>query len=403
MLSDMNNLKMNHLRVQTILIIIICIIGAGLIWSGCNYYLENTNLQSDLVLAADNNAVSESTIGYQRADGPIVLNFPDDYGPHPDYQTEWWYYTGNLETPEGRHFGYQLTFFRRALLPPEQRLTRSSNWSVEQVYMAHFALTDTASNQHHAFERLARGSAGIAGAQAEPYKVWLQDWRIEETGPDTYKLVASKDEITLSLVLNDLKGPVLHGVDGYSQKGPDPGNASYYYSQTRLDTEGILSINDKTYSVAGLSWKDHEYSTSALSEGQVGWDWFSIQLSDFSELMVFQLRREDGSIDHFSSGTLINADGSLMHLGYLDFEIEVQDRWKSTQTGATYPIRWLLSVPKAGIQLELTPHIQDQEMKVSYTYWEGAVYVNGQKDNQPVTGNGYVELSGYAGSLSGEF
>ena len=400
---DMNKQYINLSRVQIIIIIIICIIGAGLVWTGFISYKEETNLQSDLVLSAENKMVSESTVGFQRAAGPVALNFPDDYGPHPDFQTEWWYYTGNLETPEGRHFGYQLTFFRRALRPPEQRVTRSSNWSVEQVYMAHFALTDTASNQHHAFERLARGSGGIAGAQGEPYQVWLQDWRIEEASQGMYSLAASTKDITLALTLNELKEPILHGVNGYSQKGPDLGNASHYYSQTRLDTEGILTMNGQTYPVAGLSWKDHEYSTSALSEGQVGWDWFSIQLSDFSELMVFQLRRDDGSIDPFSSGTLIEADGSLTHLGNFDFEIEVQDRWKSTQSGATYPARWLLRIPEAEIQLEITPHIQDQEMNVSYTYWEGAVYVNGQKDNQPVTGNGYVELSGYAGSLSGEF
>ncbi len=386
------------------MIILLCIFAAGLIWTGFISSNKDTNLRSNLILTTDNNiSIQDSTAGFQRATGPVDLKFPDEYGPHPDYQTEWWYYTGNLETPEGRHFGYQLTFFRRALLPAEQRSARSSTWAAEQVYMAHFALTDTASNKHHAYERLSRGAAGIAGAQAEPYKVWLKDWRVEQTGPSTYLLVAGQEDITISLAIKDLKGPVLHGVKGYSQKGPELGNASYYYSQTRLDTEGTITINGSSYPVRGLSWNDHEYSTSALSEGQVGWDWFSIQLSDYSEIMVFQLRREDGTIDQYSSGTLIEPDGSLIYLDRFEFEIEELDSWISAQTGATYPSGWILRIPEREIEIELTPRIQDQEMNLTFAYWEGAVSVNGHIGHTPITGNGYVELSGYAGSMAGEF
>jgi predicted secreted hydrolase len=365
--------------------------------------MEETIPQSNLVLAAEQTDAGAVAEGYMRATGPVALEFPQDFGPHPDFLTEWWYYTGNLATAEKRHFGYQLTFFRRALLPPADRQARPSDWAVDQVYMAHFALTDTAGNQHHAFEKLARGAAGVAGAQAQPYQVWLKDWRVVENGPEQYLLTASQDGLAIELTMKDIKGPILNGDNGYSQKGPDPGNASYYYSLTRLQTQGSITIDGAVFQVNGFSWKDHEYSTSALSGGQIGWDWFSIQLDDFSELMVYQIRRDDGTIDPYSSGTLINAEGITQHLDWDEFEIEVLDTWKSPHTGANYPARWLLSVPETEIELEIMPHLVDQEMNLSYAYWEGAVSVSGQKDGQPVLGNGYVELSGYAGSLSGEF
>ena len=362
-------------------------------------------------------AAPADAAGFARAQPGQPLVFPRDQGPHDDYQTEWWYYTGNLQSDTGEHFGYQLTFFRRALTPPDQRAPRASDWAADQVYMAHFALTDVAGNRHQSFEKLSRGAGGVAGAQADPFRVWLEDWSVSAEGAAAtagaatagpyrqppVNLKAAAGDIRLDLRLEDAKGPILQGDRGYSQKGSDAGNASYYYSLTRMPTTGSVIIGGKTYNLTGLSWMDHEYSTSALGSEQVGWDWFSIQLDNQTELMVFQLRRADGSVDPFSSGTLIATDGSTKRLGPGDFKLETKGRWRSPRTGGDYPSGWRVTVPSAGIDLEVTPYIPDQEMQVSYVYWEGAVRVAGAARGQPVTGNGYVELTGYAGSIQGQF
>ena len=348
-------------------------------------------------------AIGDEATGFARAEGPRLLQFPADHGPHPDYQTEWWYYTGNLENSDGRHFGYQLTFFRRALVPPAQRQDRSSNWATDQVYMAHFALTDVAGRRHQAFERFARGAAGLAGAQAGPYRAWLEDWSVEEVEPNVVHLHAVQEDLALDLLLMDGKGPVLQGDGGYSQKGPEPSNASYYYSQTRLETWGTVQVGDTLYQVDGLSWMDHEFSTSALGPDQVGWDWFALQLDDGSELMVFQIRKADGGVDPFSSGTLVAPDGSTRHLSHKDFEIGVGATWRSPRSGATYPARWTVEVPAADVTLEIEPYLADQELNVSYTYWEGAVRISGEKAGSAIRGSGYVEMTGYASSMQGQF
>jgi predicted secreted hydrolase len=345
--------------------------------------------------------------GFARADGPRPLVFPQDHGPHDDFRTEWWYYTGNLTAETGERFGYQLTFFRRALLSPEARINRPSDWAADQVYMAHFALTDVSGGAHRSFEKLERGAAGLAGAQTIPYRVWLDDWSVEEiaggSNGSPARLRASAEDIVLDLTLRDLKGPVLQGDGGYSRRGPEPGNASYYYSLPRIGTTGTVTVGGKTFDVDGLSWMDHEFSTSALGADQAGWDWFSLQLDDNSELMVFQLRRADGSPDGFSSGTLIASDGATQALGPGDFTLEPTGRWRSPRTGATYPAGWVLTVPAADLRLAVTPFLADQEMNVSYAYWEGAVEVGGTKSGKPVSGSGYVELTGYAGSMAGQF
>jgi len=269
--------------------------------------------------------------------------------------------------------------------------------------MAHFALTDVSDGSFRAFERFSRGGADLAGAQSNPFTVWLYDWQVRGTEDGVYQLKASRDGIELELRLTDLKGPVLQGDLGYSQKGPLPGDASHYYSLTRLNSVGSLRISENFYQVSGASWMDHEFSTSALSDGQIGWDWFSIQLDDQSELMLFQIRREDGSIDPFSSGTWISADGSTSKLDLEDFQISVQDTWRSPHTGATYPAKWKISVPSKNLSLELVPLLQDQELQVSYNYWEGAVNVQGSINGEPISGKGYIELTGYAGSMAGQF
>ena len=345
----------------------------------------------------------ENLDGFSRAAPGKTLNFPQDYGPHEDYLTEWWYYTGSLQDPDGGRFGYQLTFFRRGLISPAQVIERDSTWAADQIYLAHFALTDIENERFQAFERFSRGSAGLAGAQVEPYRVWLYDWEVLETAPGVYQLYAREDRIILNLVLVDAKGPVLQGEGGYSRKGDDPGNASYYISQTRLETEGSLVLEDREIPLAGLSWMDHEFSTSALTEEQVGWDWFSIQLDNEVELMLFEIRRQDGSIDPFSSGTLIYPDGTTRQLSRDDFEITGTGAWESPHSGAVYPAGWEVAIPEEGIRLLIAPLQADQELNLTYTYWEGAVSVNGTFNEKTLSGSGYVELTGYAASMENEF
>jgi len=390
---------MSNLKIQKV--------GRGIILTGIILLLlvlpiilarrETPKVRSQLVTAA-----SEST-GFARAEGPRPLVFPADHGPHDDFQTEWWYYTGNVQTPDGRHFGYQLTFFRRALVPPAERQARLSDWATDQVYMAHFALTDVAGKRFQSFERFERGAAGLAGAQASPFDVWLDDWSVEQVEPNVYRLRASQGDLALDLQLQDRKGPVLQGDQGYSQKGPDPGNASYYYSLTRLETSSTMRVGDASYQVNGFSWMDHEWSTSYLTSNQVGWDWFALQLGDGSELMMFQIRKADGSVDPFASGTLIAPDGTTRRLSRDDFQITVGATWRSPRSGATYPAAWTIKVPSAGLTLDITPYLADQELNVSFTYWEGAVQISGAHAGRAVSGSGYIEMTGYAGSMAGQF
>ncbi|HVN56254.1 MAG TPA: lipocalin-like domain-containing protein [Anaerolineaceae bacterium] len=341
---------------------------------------------------------------FARVLGPAPLEFPRDFGPHPAYQTEWWYYTGNLDSKDGRHFGFQLTFFRRGLAGPARLFERSSPWAAGQIYLAHFALTDVGANRFQSFERIERGAAGLAGAGIDPaYRVWLDDWRVEQAGSDSYRLQARQGEISLDLTLVDRKGLALQGDHGYSQKGPEAGNASYYFSQTRLLTTGQVESDGKRFEVSGVSWMDHEFSTSMLSKGQVGWDWFALQLSNGTEVMVYCLRRADGTTDSFSSGLFIAADSASRPLDLATVKIEMLDKWKSPHSGGVYPAGWRLQVPEAGLDLEIQPWIPDQENHLSFTYWEGAVKLSGSAGGAPVTGNGYVELTGYAGSLAGQF
>ena len=347
--------------------------------------------------------------GYARVTEPRRFEFPRDHGPHPEYRTEWWYYTGNLESAEGEHLGFQLTFFRQALAPDMP--SRPSDWASRQIYMAHFAMTRASDDRFVSFERFSRGAAGLAGAQASPYRVWLESWEaVEETGEagrqgdretggtestGAVRLRAAEGAAALDLVVRQTKPIVLQGDAGLSQKSGEPGNASYYYSATRLAADGTMTLDGRTYQVKGLAWLDREFGTSALGPGAVGWDWYAFQLADGRDIMFFQIRQKDGSIEPLSSGTLVAPDGSVKRLAANDVKIDVLDRWTSPRSQAVYPARWRFQIPAEAISLDITPHAPDQELAVSFAYWEGAVKISGSAQ-----GHGYIEMTGYAGEDS---
>ena len=343
--------------------------------------------------------------GFARADRPRVFRFPDDHGPHPAYRTEWWYYTGNLKAAAGRHFGFQLTFFRTALKAPPDRAGRTSAWATQDVYMAHFALSDVATQRFYAFQRLSRSALGLAGASAVPFRVWLEDWSVTgETAaeqPGSMQLSAEEQDVALDLRLMPDKPIVLHGRNGLSQKGAAAGQASYYYSLTRLRSAGVLRLGDEEFQVQGLSWMDREWSTSVLGGALRGWDWFAVQLTDGQELMVYQLRQQSGDIHPLSSGSLVAADGTAQTLTAADFQVEVLQTWRSPADGTAYPAKWRLRIPGEAIELTITPYLADQEMHTLIRYWEGAVRAQGTVQGRPLAGDGYVELTGYGEKKAG--
>ena len=330
---------------------------------------------------------------YERALSVRPFFFPADHGPHPSFRNEWWYVTGNLDDDDGQRFGFELTIFRFSLTPFEPE--SPSAWRSNQVYIAHLAVTDAEREAFHVAQRYSRGAVGLAGATAEPFRVWLDDWEIRAASGDSWQLTASDPDFGVDLRLDPLKAPTLNGDAGLSQKSAEPGNASYYYSITRLATEGVISVDGRDYRVSGLSWVDREWSTSALAADQVGWDWFSLQLDDGTDLMFYQLRNNDGSADEYSGGTLVDADGNSAHLEIDDVDLSVRDYWESS-AGGSYPARWTLAVPSAGLELEVRPVIADQELFTTVRYWEGAVDVTGTRNGEPISGRGYVELTGYA-------
>lgn len=390
----MNNLRKVMKRFSIILIIFALLLAGGLVWWNFGAGSETAVAEATFL------QVAEDTTGFARATEPNNIQFPRDLGPHNDYQTEWWYYTGNLDDGNGRQFGYQFTIFRRALTP-ELVADAASDWRSNQVYLAHFTVSDVANEAFYPHERFSRGAAGLAGAQAEPYRVWLEDWSVEEVASGEVRLLADGGEVALDLILRQTLPPILHGDGGLSPKGPEPGNASYYYSQVRQETRGTVRIGNETIDVTGLSWKDHEYSTSALSDGAIGWDWFSMQFDNGSSLMFFQIRREDGTLEPYSSGSFIAADGSVTHLSVDDWSLEVLDEWTSPTSGATYPAGWQIEIASLDLTLEGRPLMLNQELNVSTVYWEGATQFSGTLAGQPVSALGYVEMTGYFASMNG--
>ena len=337
--------------------------------------------------------------GFARAFGPQDWQFPQDFGPHPQYQTEWWYYTGNLSTPENRPFGFQLTFFRQALTPVPALPAEASPWRTPQLYSAHFTVSDIQADRFYQFERFSRGAVGLAGAQADPYGVWLQDWSATTEG-DRVRLRGKAEGVAIDLRLTPTQ-PILQGNQGLSQKGPEPGNASYYYSQVQQATQGTVALDQQRFTVQGVTWMDHEYSTSSLSPGTVGWDWFSLQDREGSALMLYSLRRGDGSSEPQSAGTFVAATGQQQALHREEWRLEVLETWTSPSTGAQYPSHWRLQVPKLDLEMDIVPQMANQELETALTaYWEGAVRYQGTQGDRALQGQGYVELTGYATAMT---
>ena len=345
-----------------------------------------------------------SAEGFERALAPRPLAFPADHGPHLAFRTEWWYWTGNLRTASGgggRRFGFQLTFFRTALVPVVA--ARRSAWGTRDVYMAHLALTDVDAGRFHARDRWARGALDLAGAAGDPFRVWLGDWVAEARARAGWplRLRAGEGDLRIDLTLSGGKPPVLHGERGLSRKSAEAGNASYYYSLTRMPVSGEVQAGGRALPVEGLAWMDREWSTSALGPDQVGWDWFALQLDDGRELMLYRLRQRDGGISPASQGTLVAADGTARALDREAVEVLVLDHWASPRGGTRYPARWRLRIPSAGLDVVVTPLLRDQELDLAVRYWEGAVRVEGTADGRPLGGSGYVELVGYAAVAGG--
>ena len=372
----------------TILAFVIAVLGGSVI------AITRTNAGDEVGASLSlSDALNTGDAGFRKVTGPRDFSFPDDHGPHPDYALEWWYFTGNLDATDGSHFGYELTFFRIGLT--SSNVERQSEWAARQMYSAHFALTDVVNEEFYFFERYSRDALGLAGAESEPFRVWLEDWSVASTDDDTLpvRLQAAQDGVEIDLVLDSDKRIVLHGENGFSRKGYGDGEASHYYSMTRMPTQGAINLNGQAHSVRGMSWLDREWSSTQLSGNHVGWDWFALQLSDGREIMYAVLRpNKEGR--PYELGTIVASDGEYARIEEGDVEVEVLDRWESP-LGGTYPARWRFQVPAEALDVEITPYVADQELDTIVRYWEGAVRIEGTSAGRPIGGSGYVELTGY--------
>jgi predicted secreted hydrolase len=346
---------------------------------------------------------SGSDSGWRRITTPPSLTLPRDHGAHPEVRTEWWYLTANLVDESGRRYGAQVTFFRHGL-DPSEALPDQASLRARHALAAHLAIAEAESGHFRHAERVWRADGGFAGFNTDDLGVWLGDWELERREGDLIVARASDRAVGLvvDLQFRPTKPLVRQGDEGYSRKGADPGNASAYMSWTRLEVTGTLTLDGRELSVAGAGWFDHEWGTSQLGEGVVGWDWFSLRLAGGSELMVYRLRRADGSPDRFSSGTLVHPDGSTRRFGVADVELTPTAWWRSPETGGEYPSGWRVRVPSDDIDLVVEPLVQAAEVdgrgSTGVVYWEGPVTVSGSH-----RGEGYAELTGYAGSLAGRF
>lgn len=336
---------------------------------------------------------------YKQALPGYEYRFPGDHAAHEAYKTEWWYYTGHLQSADQHRYGYELTFFRIGQEGAEG-----------QAYAAHLALTDEGGRRFEFAEKLNRSGWSVAGAREDVYYVWNELWSAQLLG-DRHILQAGFSEedggTALHLMLTPQKPPVIHGRNGVSQKAACTGCASHYYSMTRLGTEGFLIRNGEAVPVTGLSWMDHEFGSNQLTAEQVGWDWFSLQLSDGADVMIYLLRREDGTLEAHSSGTLVAPDGSSRHLTLDQFTVTPSGRtWKSPKSGGVYPMGWRIRIPSANLDVTVDPVFEDQELateaSTGVVYWEGSSRVRGSHNGRPVRGQAYVEMTGYARAFDPE-
>lgn len=348
------------------------------------------------LLAAFLLAQSSATSPYKVALPGYKYGFPRDYFDHPEYKTEWWYYTGNVKTADDRRFGFELTFFRQGV---DRTQTKESAWDVRDIYLAHLALSDLDGSAFYHKERTNRAGPGIAGVDEARQHIWNGNWSVQWKGEDQ-ELRAVDERFTISFLLHSEKPPVVHGEHGVSQKSAGVGNASHYFSLTRIKTSGSIQVSGKSYQVVGVSWMDHEFFTHQMAADQVGWDWFSIQLDDNTELMLYRFRRKDGSIDPYSSGTYIDARGKTQHLYAADFTLTPEkESWARADGSVRYPIHWKISIPSQGLELDATTPLPSQELTgesgLAPNYWEGAIALQGQKHKLPAVGVGYLEMTGY--------
>ncbi|MCK6683672.1 MAG: carotenoid 1,2-hydratase [Thermoanaerobaculia bacterium] len=352
-----------------------------------------------LLLLTAITSVSEAASRFRPLDPKEPIRFPKDHGAHDDARIEWWYVTGHLSSPSGDQFGYQLTFFRAGLLD-EPAGSRSSRWAARDLHLAHFARTDLAKKEFRYAERSQRSGPEAAFARGETLDVANGAWRLLELG-GRFVLLARDGADELSLLLEPEKPPVLHGEKGLSRKGPEPDAVSKYVSFTRMRTTGWLRTARGVFAVTGSSWMDHEWGSGSIGRESAGWDWFSIQLDDGREAMLYQIRGKEGAPTRFTSGTLVEKDGRTRLLLADDFTVTVLDRWKSEKSGAIYPSKWRVEVPGAGLEMVVTPVLPDQELITNrstfVTYWEGACEVKSSGQRAVVLGKAYVEMTGYAG------
>jgi predicted secreted hydrolase len=329
-------------------------------------------------------------------------SFPRDHFNHPEFQTEWWYYTGNIKSADGHRFGFELTFFRQAA---DRDVKSTGTWNVRDLYLAQLALSDLDGGKFLHAERMNRAGPGIAGASERERRIWNGNWQITWPG-DEQELRAIDERFSIHFTLRSAKPPIIHGQDGVSQKAEVPGRASHYISLTRLNTTGEIEVDGQTFRVTGTAWMDHEFFTHQLQSGQIGWDWLSIQLADHTELMLFNIRRRDGSADPYSAGTFVDTQGKATHLVKNDFTMQpAEPTWMSQTTHAAYPLRWRISVPKFNIGLECSTSLPSQELASSTgfvpAYWEGSVLLAGNRAGSRIEGVGYLEMTGYDRPVEG--
>ena len=318
---------------------------------------------------------------YRQALPNQAYEFPRDHFEHPDYRTEWWYYTGNLQDQKGKRYGFELVFFRQG----ERDTSGSGNqsaWRINDLYLAHAAVTKIDANQFSYTERLNRAGPGLAGASFAEQRIWNGNWQTQWNGQRQLLSVTAED-FRFNLTLEPAKPFVIHGVNGISQKAEGAGRASHYVTFPRLKVSGTLDREP----VQGDAWMDHEWFSEQLDKAQSGWDWFSAQFDDGTELMLFDLRRKDGKPDAYSAGTYIDKAGKPHHLTAADFSLRPVAYWKR------YPIEWQIRIPSLKFETTCKAAIANQELaaaKSATTYWEGAVTYTGTHK-----GRGYLEMTGY--------